>query len=143
MIAPQHSRTSLGLAFVVLMTAACSSTSSTTSPSASPSRTVVASVDALAGTWQGFANQAGVSLPVTVNVRPDGTYTSSIGSATGTGMLRVVEGTVLTTGHLSGPAFGAERQTAARLIDQDGRRMLIGDGRNDRGPFSYQIQKTN
>jgi hypothetical protein len=142
MITLRHSPPFILLALVVLLAGACASTSSTAS-SASPSRTMVASVDALAGTWQGFANQAGVSLPVTVNVRPDGSYTSSIGAATGSGTLRVVQGNIVTTGHLSGPAFGSERQTTARLVDQDGRRMLVGDGRDDRGPFSYQLQKTN
>lgn len=142
MIPPRHAPVCLHLAFVLLMAGACASTSPT-SPSASPSRTMVASIDALAGTWQGFAKHAGVSLPVMVNVQPDGTYTSSIGSVTGSGTIRVVDGNILTTGHLSGPAFGSGRQTTARLIDQDGRRVLVGDGRDDRGPFSYQIQKTH
>ena len=53
------------------------------------------------------------------------------------------DGVVVTTGHLSGPAYGADRQSTAVLSERDGRLQISGEGRSDRGPFSYVIQKTN
>ena len=133
--------------FAVLVTtlsAACGSKASTVTPSASPSAATVTDVSRLAGTWQGFADGASTGrMPITVKVAQDGTYASSIGAASGNGTLQIKDGAVVATGHLSGPAFGSGRQSTAVLTEKDGRLQLAGEGRNDRGPFSYQIQKTN
>jgi hypothetical protein len=126
----------------VTLAAACASRSSTVSPSASPS---AASVDVarLAGNWQGFADLGNGRIPVAVRVSRDGTYASTMGAATGNGTFQVRDGVVVTTGHLSGPAYGADRQSTAVLSERDGRLQISGEGRSDRGPFSYVIQKTN
>ena len=131
------------VAVVATLAAACGSTSSTVTPSASPSATSVTDLSRLAGTWQGFADGGAGRMPVTVKVARDGTYASTIGAATGNGMLQLKDGVIVTSGHLSGPAFGADRQSTAVLSERDGRLQLMGEGRSDRGPFSYQIQKTN
>ena len=128
---------------VVMLAAACGARSSTVTPSASPSTASVTDVSRLAGTWQGFADGGAGRMPVAVKVARDGTYASTIGAATGTGTLQLRDGVVVATGHLSGPAFGADRQATAVLAEKAGRLQLIGEGRSDRGPFSYQIQKTN
>ena len=132
----------LAAVLVVMLAAACGSKSSTVTPSASPAATSI-DVARLAGTWQGFADLGNGRVPVAVKVSRDGTYASTMGAGTGNGTFQLKDGVVVTTGHLSGPAFGADRQSTAVLSEKDGRIQISGEGRSDRGPFSYVIQKTN
>jgi hypothetical protein len=125
---------------VVLAAGACAS-SSQTAPAASA--VTQPDVAMLAGTWQGFATMSGGpgGLPVTVRVRPDGSYASTVGASSGTGTFVVRDGSIVTTGHLSGSAFGSEGRGTAVLQQKQGRLTLVGEGRNDRGPYSYELVK--
>ncbi len=101
-------------------------------------------VGTLAGTWEGYLKGAsGNSTPIQVKVNADGTYTSQIGASTGSGTFRVVDGQVMTKGHLSGSAFGADTQSVVRVVEKSGRPILFGEGRNEAGPYSYELTKRN
>jgi hypothetical protein len=130
--------TCLFAALVVLVAGACAS-SSQTSPAASA--VTQPDVAMLAGSWQGFAKGTGGSMPVTVKVLPDGTYASTIGASSGNGTFSIQNGSIVTMGHLSGSAFGSEGRGTATLQQKKGRLTLLGEGRNDRGPYSYELVK--
>ena len=109
------------------------------SPSASPS---TASLSGLAGTWDGWGRDAsGTGFPIQVTVNPDGTYASTVGASGGTGTFQVVDGKITTKGHLSGSAYGADRQAVVSVTEKNGRKILTGDGRSDRGPYSFELTK--
>ena len=140
-----HSIALVPVAVLALFVAGCASSQGPrtygSTPAASPAG-APNDLSVLAGTWQGFAVSSGASSPATVTVNPDGSYTSMLGGVTGRGTLRVIDGAIVTTGHLSGSAFGSERRTTAALRQKDGRTVLVGEGYSDRGRFSYELQKT-
>jgi hypothetical protein len=76
----------------------------------------------------------GNTTPVQVMVNPDGTYTSQMGASTGNGTFEIVDGRIVTKGHLSGSAFGSDRRSAVTLVEKGGRPTITGEGRNDAGP---------
>ena len=135
---------SIGLLALLAVGCASTKTSSTPStpstPSASPAPTNVAS---LAGVWRGWMEGSGTTSPVTVTVKPDGTYTSEIGGTIGSGSFKVANGVITTSGHLSGSALGADRASTAQLGTKDGKPAIVGEGRSDRGPYTYRLQKVN
>ena len=107
---------------------------------AAPSSTE-AGLDALAGKWDGWWIGA-TSLPVEVDVKPDGTYTSRVGTDTGWGTFRLVNGVIVVKGHLSGAdAPLADRTATATLGQKGGVPMLTGDGRTSEGPYSFTLTK--
>jgi hypothetical protein len=125
---------------VTLPIAGCASRASQ-SPSA---MTKTPDVGTLVGTWDGYMRgTGGASSPIQVKVNPDGTYTSQMGSESGSGTFRVVDGQVVTQGHLSGPAFGSDRQSVVKVADKGGRPVLVGEGRNEAGPYSFELTKRN
>jgi hypothetical protein len=133
--------------FAALLTVGCASsssqrTASTPAPSASPAPTAT-SVASLAGVWRGWMEGSGTTSPVTVTVKPDGTYTSEIGGTIGSGNFKVANGTITASGHLSGGALGADRASTAQLGTKDGKPAIVGEGRSDRGPYTYRLQKVN
>ena len=136
----------IALLFTVPMVGCASKstrTAATTEPSASAT-TRTLDVGALAGNWDGYMKSAsGISSPVQVVVKPDGTYSAMMGASSGTGTFEVADGKVLTTGHLSGSAFGAGRKSTVTLGERGGRPVLVGEGRSDAGPYSYELMKRN
>ena len=133
---------SIGLAALLAVGCASQKASTTRAPSASPAPTAT-NVASLAGVWRGWMEGSGTTSPVTVTVRPDGTYTSEIGGVTGTGNFNVADGVITTSGHLSGSALGAARASKAQLGTKDGTPVIVGEGRSDRGPYTYRLQKVN
>jgi hypothetical protein len=128
------------LLVAALPAAGCASRSSQ-APSA---MTKPPEIGTLAGRWDGYLRgTGGNSAPVQVTVSPDGTYTSQIGASSGSGTFQVVDGQVLTKGHLSGSAFGSDRQAVVTVSEKGGRPLLVGEGRNDRGPYSFELMKRN
>jgi hypothetical protein len=126
---------------LTLVAAGCGSKTAKTSPSASPAATTV-DVKNLAGKWEGYARPtSGAAVPVEVDVKPDGTYVSRMGASSGTGVFRVVDGSLVTEGQLSGTTFGAAGRSTASVRQHDGRMVLSGQGRNDAGPYSYELTK--
>jgi hypothetical protein len=135
---------------VTLPVAGCASRESRTAapaaatPGAASAMTKTPDVSSLAGRWDGWMKgSGGVTAPVQVTVNPDGTYVSTIGAASGNGTFEVVDGRVLTKGHLSGSAFGAGRQSTVSMAERGGRPVMVGEGRDDRGPYSFELMKRN
>ena len=103
----------------------------------------VTDVSTLAGKWSGwYTGTSGSSVPLEVTVNKDGTYTSRIGTAVGTGTLTVADGgTILASGHLLGPQAPFDRTASAMLTERNGRPVIKGEGRWDRGPYSFEMTK--
>ena len=101
----------------------------------------VTDAKALAGKWKGWGTgPGGSSFPVEVQVDANGSYTSLMDAKTGRGTFKVDGGKVTAQGHLSGPDPSA---TASQLTltTKGGKQMLSGSGRDDRGPYTYQLTK--
>ena len=129
---------------VALSTVACASRGTPAATSEVPVTAVTAAeINALAGKWHGWLTErSGYTVPVQVDVSPDGTYASRIGTASGSGAFRVVDGKILTSGHLSGPqAPVSDRTSVATLVMKNGRPMLVGEGHTERGPYSYELTR--
>src|SRR5438034_6553513 len=101
----------------------------------------VTDVKALAGKWKGWGTgSSGSGFPIEVQINPDGTYTSIMDTGRGTGTFKVAGGKITTSGHLSGPN---PTDTAAQvtLATKGGKQVLTGQGRSDRGPYSFEVTK--
>ena len=135
----------LVLVLVPLAVGCASRSSSSSSSAGSPSAMAsTPDVQRLVGRWDGWMKGAtGVTAPVQVMVNPDGTYTSQMGATSGSGTFQVVDGRIVTKGHLSGSAFGADRQSVVTVVEKSGRPVITGEGRNDAGPYSYELMKRN
>ena len=135
----------IALMLTVPVAGCASGTSRQTATTGAPSAmTQVPDAKALAGAWEGFMKgTGGVTAPVQVVVNPDGTYTSRVGASTGTGTFQVVDGKVVTKGHLTGPAFGADRQSVVTIVERGGRPVMSGEGRSDAGPYSFELTRRN
>jgi hypothetical protein len=136
----------LVILMVALSTVACASQRTRAAqgpPSEAPAAAVAATdVNTLAGKWRGwYTGSSGASVPLEVDVKPDGTYTSRIGSAAGTGTFKVAGGKILASGHLLGPEAPFDRTAAATLMERNGRSVVKGEGKTDRGPYSFEMTK--
>jgi hypothetical protein len=102
-------------------------------------------VKSLAGKWVGWGTppSGGNNIPMQVEIRPDGTYTSTIEARIGTGTIKSEGGKLLAEGHLSGggSASAGTGKSELSVISKDGKQMIEGAGRNDRGPFNYRLTK--
>ena len=104
----------------------------------------VKDIQSLAGKWTGWATPAsGSAFPIEVHINPDGTYTSLMGAASGTGSFKVVDGKVMADGHLSGPkgAAAGTGMSQATIATKGDKQVLTGAGHNDAGPFNYELIK--
>jgi|SRR5262245_34204908 len=104
----------------------------------------VKDIQSLAGKWTGWGTPAsGSAFPIEVHINPDGSYTSMMGAASGTGSFKVVDGKIVSDGHLTGPKGAAAGTGAgqANLATKGGKQVLTGAGRNDAGPFNYELIK--
>ena len=101
-------------------------------------------VKSLAGKWVGWGTPtSGSNFPVEVEVQPDGSYTSMMGSTIGQGTIKMEGGKLMAEGHITGsaaPAAGVGRSQLT-LTSKDGKQMITGTGRDDRGPYNYRLTK--
>jgi hypothetical protein len=128
------------LAFAgVALGCATTTTSATSTASTTPA---IGDVKSLNGTWIGFltGRSSGTKQPLTI-VISDGTYSARFGPASSsTGTVRVTDGkiTIVRTGG-SGPTGSTLAATSTAVIEErNGRRVIVGGGQNDFGPFSYE-----
>ena len=99
----------------------------------------------LPGTWGGTVNPPGTTgmVPATLNIRPDGTYSTDAGAFSTSGKVDIRDGFVQfisTAG--SGPMGAGDRSGSAVLMDRDTSWALMGSGHaSTAGPFSFQFTK--
>jgi hypothetical protein len=97
----------------------------------------------LNGTWIGFqtGTSTGARQPLTIVIN-DGTYTARFGpasSSTGTATVTGDKITIVRTGGSGGAGSTLAATSTAVVEERNGRRVLVGQGRNDFGPFSYEL----
>ena len=101
-------------------------------------------VKSLAGKWVGWGTPtSGSNFPVEVDVQPDGSYTSMMGSTMGKGTIKMEGGKLMAEGHITGsgsPAAGVGRSQLT-LTSKEGKQKISGAGRDDRGPYNYELTK--
>ena len=102
-------------------------------------------VQSLAGKWVGWLTPTnGGNIPLQVQVAPDGTYTSTIGSTIGKGMIQMEAGKLMAEGQLITGSRTAEAgvgRSQLNLVNKDGKQMITGAGRDDQGPFEFRLTK--
>ena len=102
-----------------------------------------ADLASLAGRWEGFGTgPGGASTRTTFGIAPEGRYTAQIGTFTSTGTLRIAEGQLVTVpdGAARG-AFATDLGATIEVRERDGGLVLSGDGRSDRGPYSFEVTR--
>jgi hypothetical protein len=129
------------LALLALVGSALGCATTTTAPTASATP-AISDVKSLNGTWTGFqtGRSSGARQPLTVAIS-DGTYAASFGAGlSSTGTVTATDGkiTVVRTGGSAGGSTLSATSTAV-VEERNGRRVLVGQGRNDLGPFSYEL----
>src|SRR5262249_8971566 len=102
-------------------------------------------IQRLAGRWIGWMSPTrGSSVPIEVDVKPDGSYTSKWGSREGRGVVRMEGGKLMAEGQLATgtgqPAQGTGK-SELNLTVKDGKQTITGIGRDDEGPFNFQLTK--
>jgi hypothetical protein len=104
-----------------------------------------ADIKSLAGKWVGFASPTrGSNVALEVNVKPDGTYASKWGGKDGTGTIRMEGGKLMADGHLlygTGTTTAGTGRAELTLTTKDGKQMMSGAGRDNDGPYNFQLTK--
>ena len=102
----------------------------------------VSDVKSLSGRWLGYATGtgAGAPNPIELVINPDATYTSRIGAQLQHGTVNVSDGKVsfARQGASAGSSTVFASSTAV-LQERGGKRVLVGQGRSDYGPYSYEF----
>jgi hypothetical protein len=109
-----------------------------------PAPPAVKGAKGLAGKWTGWATAtSGSSFPMEVQINPDGSYIAMMGATSGRGTIKVDGGKIMAEGHLSGPAgVGAGAGKSQLTVGtKGGKQVISGTGRNDTGPFNYELTK--
>ena len=104
-----------------------------------------ADIKSLAGKWAGIASPTrGSNVPLEVDVKPDGTYASKWGGKDGTGTIRMEGGKLMADGHLlygTGATTAGTGRAELTLTTKDGKQMMSGTGRDNDGPYNFQVTK--
>jgi hypothetical protein len=99
-------------------------------------------VKSLAGKWVGRITPSNEVLQV--QIQPDGSYTSVRGTTTGEGTIKMDGGKLMADGHLvTGPnvAVAGPEKAQLTLSNKAGKQMISGTGRDNEGPYSFQLTK--
>jgi hypothetical protein len=102
----------------------------------------VSDVRSLSGKWLGYATgtAAGAPQPIELIINPDGTYVSRIGGQVQSGRISVSSGKVsFVRDAASATSTTVIAASTAILQERGGRRVLVGQGRSDYGPYSYEF----
>jgi hypothetical protein len=112
---------------------------------ASAQQAAPADIKSLAGKWSGYASPTrGSNVPLEVNVKPDGTYASKWGGKDGTGTIKMEGGKLMADGHLlygTGATTAGTGRAELTLTKKDGKQMISGVGRDNDGPYNFQLTK--
>ncbi len=102
----------------------------------------VTDVKSLSGKWLGFATgpSAGAPNPMDLTINPDGTWFSRTGAQHQSGTVSISDGKItFSRGSASGSSTTLFQSSTAVLQERAGRRVLVGQGRSDVGPYSYEF----
>ena len=101
----------------------------------------------LAGTWQGtMVSSTAASIPATLYVNRDGTYTIQAGPASSQGKAEIRDGELefvassVIVGRTEGGATG-QRTGSAVVLDRGDTWALVGTGRAAAGPYHFEFSK--
>lgn len=99
----------------------------------------------LPGTWGGTVNPPGTTstVPGTLTINRDGTYTTSAGAYSSAGKAEIKDGYVQFFSTSGSGALGAgDRNGSAVLMDRDTSWGLVGSGHaSTGGPFNFDFSK--
>ncbi len=126
---------SLAFLALVIAVAGCASAPSGSAPQ-------VESVASLSGKWLGYATgtAAGAPNPVELTINPDGTWNSRTGAQLQNGTVTINAGKInFTRQGASGDSATVFSSSTAILQERGGKRVLVGQGRSDYGPFTYEF----
>jgi hypothetical protein len=102
-------------------------------------------VKSLAGKWAGFASPTrGSNVPLQVEVKPDGSYTSKWGSSAGKGVIKMDGGKLVAEGNLisgTGTAAAGVGKSELTVTSKDGKQLISGTGRDKDGPYNFELTK--
>jgi len=99
-------------------------------------------ISSLAGKWVGRMTPSNQVLEVVI--QPDGSYTSIRGTTTGQGTIKMVAGRLMADGQLiTGPnvTTAGPEKAELTLSSKAGKQMLSGTGRDNEGPYAFQLTK--
>jgi hypothetical protein len=100
-------------------------------------------LQSLAGKWRGVASPTrGSNVPLEVDLKPDGSYTSKWGSAIGKGVVKSEGGKLTAEGLIVNGATAVVAGTGRSeltLTTKDGKQMITGVGRDNDGPYNFQL----
>jgi predicted small secreted protein len=102
-----------------------------------------AEIAALAGRWEGTGTgPGGRSEPAMIEIRRDAKYRATIGAFVAMGTLQASGGKLVTVPErgLIG-ASATDHGATIEVREKDGRLVAIGNGRSDRGPYSFEVTK--
>jgi hypothetical protein len=111
-------------------------------PATSGSAVQVTDVKSLTGKWLGYATgtASGTPNPIELTINPDGTWTSRTGAQAQNGIVSLNDGKITFTRQgASGPSTTVLQGSTAVLQERGGKRVLVGQGRSDYGPYSYEF----
>ena len=111
-------------------------------PATSGSAVQVTDVKSLSGKWLGYATgtASGAPNPIELTINPDGTWNSRIGAQVQNGIVSLNDGKITFTRQgASGPSTTVLQGSTAVLQERSGKRVLVGQGRSDYGPYSYEF----
>jgi hypothetical protein len=102
-------------------------------------------IKSLAGKWVGYATPtSGSNTPLQVEVKPDGSYTSSWGTTMGKGVIKMDGGKLVAEGNLvtgTGTAAAGTGKSELTVTSKDGKQLISGAGRDQHGPYNFQLTK--
>jgi len=99
-------------------------------------------VGSLVGKWVGRIAPSNQVL--VVQIQPDGSYTSTSGTTTGQGTIKMVGGRLMADGNLvTGPnvTTAGPEKAELTLSSKAGKQVISGTGRDNEGPYSFQLTK--
>ena len=102
-------------------------------------------VKSLAGKWRGYATPTrGSNVSLEVDVKPDGSYTTLWGGKPGKGRIVMEGGKLMADGHLlygTATTTAGEGKAELTLATKDGKQVMSGSGRDNDGPYNFQLTK--
>src|SRR5262245_57689711 len=103
-------------------------------------------IQSLAGRWTGYVSPTrGSNIPLVVDVKPDGSYTSTWGSKEGRGILKMEGGKLVGEGQLAigtGQVAQGTGKTELSLTTQGKTQIISGLGRDQDGPYNIHLTRT-